>query len=443
MKLKKLFKASLVVLLILISFTGCFGTENDESKMEEEEEEKPDYPYEDVREFLTIDLKTNETYNTSWAIFKRAQGGNGAEHYLATTHNGWITNLGGEYPTWSQDRGLTWQQFKPVTDPILGLGEGAIIEAPDGDILAMSWYPYSGDEFYAYFYDISAQDWRYMYNRLHAPFYDRPWIAVAPGPLEVFAQEFPWASIVTSNFWDQMVFSVDGLTYYPLEDPSAAAQDSFVMSFDITEGVKGEFDYLIPHREMWATPLPQGGLLIPRYFGDLNAYLDNSLTWHKHEMPSGTPIPAPHLVIDSSGALHSVERKGNSLIYHLSLDGGETWLSSEPFSWGNHSQLEEWEFKANGEHELAVIYMRVEVTENGENVDKDLLFQIKNYRESLEPDTLTMLGLGDVDATAGLGNDLRFDFASLAILPDGGVIVAYQDSTDPDPLFALELEMEN
>ena len=32
-----------------------------------------------------------------------------------------------------------------------------------------------------------------------------------------------------------------------------------------------------------------------------------------------------------------------------------------------------------------------------------------------------------------------FDFASLAILNDGGVVVAYHDSTDPDPLFAVEL----
>ena len=35
------------------------------------------------------------------------------------------------------------------------------------------------------------------------------------------------------------------------------------------------------------------------------------------------------------------------------------------------------------------------------------------------------------------------DFSSLAILPDGGVVVAYHDSTDPntDPMFAIELEL--
>ena len=49
--------------------------------------------------------------------------------------------------------------------------------------------------------------------------------------------------------------------------------------------------------------------------------------------------------------------------------------------------------------------------------------------------------LGDLDSTSGAGNDIRFDFASLAILNDGGVVVAYHDSTDPDPLFAVELDL--
>jgi len=67
----------------------------------------------------------------------------------------------------------------------------------------------------------------------------------------------------------------------------------------------------------------------------------------------------------------------------------------------------------------------------------------------MEPDTITQIGLGDLDAVSGAGNDIRFDFSSLAILPDGGVVVAYHDSTDGcgagegpcDPMFAIELEL--
>ncbi len=57
----------------------------------------------------------------------------------------------------------------------------------------------------------------------------------------------------------------------------------------------------------------------------------------------------------------------------------------------------------------------------------------------MEFDSLTYLGLGDLDSTSGAGNDIRFDFASMGILPDGGSFIAYHDSSDPDPLFGVEL----
>jgi hypothetical protein len=240
--------------------------------------------------------------------------------------------------------------------------------------------------------------------------------------------------VVTSNFWDDIVVSVDGLTYTPLPDPSTATETE-VFDLDFTPGP--EFDFLMPHRGMRAMPLPDGGLLLPRYFGDDDAYLRPDLTWARHRSASGTPLPSSYVFLDSSGALHAIEQDGLSIIYHLSLDGGRSW-TSQTFTWPNASSIEQWEFKANGQHELAVLYMRVQVGD----VDKDLLFHIRSYRESIEPDTVTLIGLGDLDATSGAGNDIRFDFASLAILPDGGVVVAFADSTDEDPLFALELEVE-
>ena len=54
-----------------------------------------------------------------------------------------------------------------------------------------------------------------------------------------------------------------------------------------------------------------------------------------------------------------------------------------------------------------------------------------------EADTLTYLRQGDLDSTSGAGNDIRFDFTSRGILPDGGVVVAYHDSTHEDALFAV------
>ena len=99
---------------------------------------------------------------------------------------------------------------------------------------------------------------------------------------------------------------------------------------------------------------------------------------------------------------------------------------------------EEWEWHSSGVHDLMVVNIRYQ---SAEGPDVDVLFHVRDYSESMSPDTLTYIGQGDLDSTSGAGNDIRFDFASLAILNDGGVVVAYHDSTDPDPLFAVEVEM--
>lgn len=41
--------------------------------------------------------------------------------------------------------------------------------------------------------------------------------------------------------------------------------------------------------------------------------------------------------------------------------------------------------------------------------------------------------------TAGLGNDVRFDFATAVILPDGRVATSFQDRRHGDPKLAIEL----
>ena len=67
--------------------------------------------HEDPRDFVVADPVENQTWgDATWAVFGNEHGGNCCEHYLAGTKEGWILNFGGEYPTWSEDRGLTWQE---------------------------------------------------------------------------------------------------------------------------------------------------------------------------------------------------------------------------------------------------------------------------------------------------------------------------------------------
>lgn len=444
MNLTALIANIIIILIILSAIIIPKVLEEDDEETDPGTPEKPfiDYPLEEVFEFRTFDMKTNESYNSSWGVFRRAQGGNCCEHYLAPTHDGWITNLGGEYPTWSKDRGVTWDDYRPITEPIDYLGEGSLVETPDGDIIATGWFPYTGDKLIGFYYNRDSDSWSWFENNDHSPFYDRAWQTVVPGPIFSQGNTFPWASFVTSNFWRSAelgyTISLDGLKYTQYPDPrSIPGLDT--VSFPIDTSPDEMWDYIIPIREMYAMPLlHDGGVLFPDYFGaGDHAYLDKNLLWHHYEMPQGTSIPGhQHLQIDSSGAMHSVDRVGEELIYHLSLDGGATW-TSQNFSWPGASRIEEWEFRAHGEKELAVINMRVQAGD----ADQDIVWHIRDYRESIEPDSVTLIGLGDLDAISGAGNPVRFDFASLIVLPDGGSVVSFFDSTDDTPLFALELEM--
>ena len=98
-------RMALSVLLALSTIlAGCFS--NGESLVEEETIDNiwteyiliDDQQHENPRPFTTVDLNTNQSTNMSWAVFDASKGGNCCEHYLATTIEGQILNIGGEYP---------------------------------------------------------------------------------------------------------------------------------------------------------------------------------------------------------------------------------------------------------------------------------------------------------------------------------------------------------
>ena len=119
-----------VLSLLLVASTvlaGCFGggeelVDNDgiETSIWETYELIDTVAHEDPRMFMTVDLRTNQTTNTSWAVFDASKGGNCCEHYLATTIEGDILNIGGEYPVFSEDRGHAWDTYIPGVLPALG-----------------------------------------------------------------------------------------------------------------------------------------------------------------------------------------------------------------------------------------------------------------------------------------------------------------------------------
>jgi hypothetical protein len=120
----------------------------------------------------------------------------------------------------------------------------------------------------------------------------------------------------------------------------------------------------------------------------------------------------------------------------MSLDGGESWQNFTYDLSADASAIEEWEFHSSGVHDLFVLSVRYQ---SSLGPDVDVAYNVRDFSESLSPDQFSFIGQGDLDSTSGAGADIRFDFASMGILPDGGSFIAYHDSTDPDPLFAVEL----
>ena len=461
-----------VVLTILLCIStlmaGCFS--NGEGLVEQEGEiAKPiwnDYALIDsqghdrTEQFTTIDLRTNETTNMTWAVFDASYGGNCCEHYLATTIEGQILNIGGEYPVWSFDRGHIWDTYIPEALPAVGqcvtfvptnpgqegLGEGSIVQATNGDIISMSWFPYVGgdlklDKFYAILYDESEDQWKWCYNRITEPFYDRSWQVEVIGPIQdSWLGDGDWASIVVSNFWHQSLnaggqISVDGLNYYPFQFPGRDGGDPEVeLDLDFTQAdLPVYYDVNKPHKEMRAFPMPSGGLIFPSYYNNGNAaYMDTSLSWNELYLQ----FPSEYCQIDSAGIIHCVANSGTSFTHYMSNDGAISWTNYTYELGDVATQIEEWEFQANGELDLFVLNVRYQ---SAEGPDVDTLYHVRGYSQDMSPDSISYIGQGDLDSTSGAGNDIRFDFASLAILNDGGVVVAYHDSTDPDPLFAVEM----
>ena len=333
----------LVILQPIIA--GCFGDELEENVPVAvsifEKFRTYDSGLDDQRNFTSIDLAINVSTNLSWAVFGNEEGGNCCEHYLAATKEGLILNFGGEYPTWSEDRGHTWDEYlpsifsqfgclepKPTVPGQEGLGEGSIVQATNGDIISMGWFPYpsssGADQFYAFFYDAEAEEWSWCFNRTPEPFYDRSWQVEVIGPISggIYGSG-PWASLVISNFWHQVQnvggqISTDGLNYdyFPFPDRDA---DLDVIQVDLNASNLGiEWDYTKPHKEMRAFPVPTGGLYFPDYFvnGD-DAYLDTNLDWYKAETMGGNTLPSEYCAFDSSSALHCVVRDGLALIHQF------------------------------------------------------------------------------------------------------------------------------
>ena len=379
--------------------------------------------------------KAARSGTTAWRVVQGT--GNCCENYLTTTPAGRLLDFGGSFINYTDDRGVTWYQVRPLT-PLVN-GEGTIVVAPNGDVDAIGWDPYSGDHLQAFKYEAFSGKWFYAEQPLHQPFYDREWITVLPGPFSINGQTFPYITFVKGGYpWkDPAFYSTDGLTY---TDASSAFVDETlntpVQSY-LKTAADSTFDWIQPNTGTGMTPLGAGSALVSGEFTTDWGLLDPAtLSWRTFTYPGGASPQGLHQV-DSAGRINEVIPRGSGFDYRISADGGQSWHAASVALPAGFS-IDQIDFRANMALGVGAVAVHALSSETGNDQDFVYKFNIATTQPTLV--RRYTIGKGDTGSAAGVGNSVRMDFQTIAILPDGRLAVSFLDSTThyPSPTTGAE-----
>lgn len=369
----------------------------------------------------------DRTGTTTWRVVNAT--GNCCENYLTATREGRLLDFGGTYVNYSDDRGLTWWSVRPLT-PLVN-GEGTIVLAPGGDVIGVGWDPYSGDHLQAFKYEADTGKWQYTETPLHQPFYDREWVSVVPGPFTIDGRTVEYITFLKGGWPSKELWywSTDGLNYVQVSSKILDKTLSDAPAQNAATTVRPDADWNQGNTNTGMTTLGVRGLLAaPDYPSTEWSVFDGAaFAW----MPAGHAdgsAPQGRYQVDSIGRLHNVIPQGSRFTYRWSSDQGATWKSLEvPLAEG--TAIEEIDFRANRAAGVAAVMVRAQ--DNTSGADVDLLYKIGIGKKDSTPRLLRrfQVGLGDVNATGGVGNNVRMDFQTLTIFHDGRVAVSFLDST--------------
>jgi hypothetical protein len=100
--------------------------------------------------------------------------------------------------------------------------------------------------------------------------------------------------------------------------------------------------------------------------------------------------------------------------------------------------VENWDFKVNGQLGITAVGLH---THNGSSGrDRDLVLKYATSCGEPELTRMYQVGNGDLNASSGLGADVRFDFATTVILPDGRIATSLIDAAHTAPALAVEVD---
>jgi hypothetical protein len=370
---------------------------------------------------------------TTWRVVNGT--GNCCENYVTVTRGGRLFDFGGSYLNYSDDRGVTWRSVRPL-EPLVN-GEGAVVAAPGGDVLGVEWDPYSGDHLLAFKYEALTGRWLYKEMPLHSPFYDREWIAVVPGPFTIDGRVVPYVSFLKGGVPKELWFyATDGFTYTQV---TSKFVDRTIADARrrLATAAGGDLDWVQPNTNGGMTALGGGALLGAGDVSSDSSLLDvGALAWYGAVQGDGSD-PQGLFQTDSAGRLHNVLPEGTRFTYRWSSDGGTTWSSSSA-QLPEGSAIEQIDFRANKEAGVAAVAIHAHDSITG--TDRDLVYKIGIKGDRPRVLRQYAVGLGDANSTSGVGNDVRMDFQTVAIFPDGKLAVSFLDSTTDSLSPALAVE---
>ena len=369
----------------------------------------------------------DQTGTTEWTNF--FDTGNCCENYLTSSKEGRLMDFGGSYVNYTDDGGRTWKSVQPITP--LQNGEGAIAMAPGGDVVGVEWDPYTGDHLMAFKYDAGDKKWIYAEMPVHAPFYDREWIASVPGPFTIDGQKVPYVSFI-KGAWpskEAWFYSTDGINYDRVSSKfldQTLGGEQGGRTWVPTKGTP-DSDWLQPNTNGGIYPMGGGWAIaepdVPFGNGPWAVLNPKTLTWETFTPRGG----AKGLYqVDSAGVLHNVIPKKDHFLYRVSTDGHRTWTSLKvPLPKGH--VIEEIDFRANRAVGVAAVAIHGHERKGGN--DKDMLFKLDITGKTPRLAHYYQVGKGDVNGASGVGAAVRFDFETVTILPDGRVALSFYDTT--------------
>ena len=402
----------------------------------------------EMKQYPVFDAKGRRVGKASWRVTRA--GGNCCEILLHAMRNGRLVEFGGTYPIYSDDQGRTWNEVAPTAPSTSRLpnpgprkiagGEGTLVMAPGGDVIAVGWDPYSGDRLQSFLYSAKEKAWYYNEQPLHEPFYDREWVAVAKGPFTINGTTVPWVSLVLSNSNRHLVLmSTDGLNYFtPTQRQLDAVRNGTVTGY-LPVKPHPDLDYMQEQAQTGLAMLSQYALSFDDTQQCGTQILKSDGSWACFELPNEHEIEGP-LHTDSRGWLHEVVNDGGDMIYRLSKNGGRTWVE-KTFTFPGEPAVETYDFKAHGKLGITAIAAHAE-KEDGTFQDMVMRINTKSGVPVLE--RVYYVGDGNLASTVGLdvttlvdGKSNRVDFTSVAILPNGKIAVSFADKTYDDPAIAI------